>query len=103
MVKNCSTTFFVWGLHTPVKKEVVEFRHAYAKNKFIMSYHTSSDVKKQDALQALYNHGFKWVVVHKGKIVFKIFYEYQALNYKRLMNLWGAKVVPVNDSILEFF
>lgn len=90
------------GLHLPVKK-VVEFRHTYAKNKISMAYNIKSDVKKQDALQTLYNHVFKWVVVHKGKIVFKTFYEYQALNHKRLMNLWGAKAVPVNDSILEFF
>ncbi|EAZ5301233.1 hypothetical protein DWD79_17555 [Salmonella enterica] len=67
-----------------------------------MVYNIKSAVKKQDALQTLYNHGFKWGVVHKGKIVFKTFYEYQALNHKRLMNLWGAKVVPVNDYLLEF-
>ncbi|QCK20153.1 hypothetical protein FORC88_3003 [Salmonella enterica subsp. enterica serovar Typhimurium] len=57
----------------PVKIKVVEFRHAYAINKFIMSYHINSDVEKQDTLQTLCNHGFKWGVVHKGKIIFKTF------------------------------
>lgn len=67
-----------------------------------MAYHINSDVKKQYALQMLMNKGFKWVIVHNETIVHFCFYEYQALNHKRLMNLWGSKIMPVNDSILRF-
>ncbi|EHG2442577.1 hypothetical protein J4061_004463 [Salmonella enterica] len=68
-----------------------------------MAYHINNDVKKQDALQALYNHGFKWVVIHKGNIVHKTFYEYQAINHKRLMNLWGAVILSTtNPDILNY-
>lgn len=93
--------FFV-GLALACKKEVVEFRHTYAKNKIIMAYNIKSDVKKQDALQRLMNLGFRWVIVYRGVIVFKAFYEYQTINQKRLMNYYGAKVMPVNEGLLDY-
>ncbi|EEL0258260.1 hypothetical protein LWO97_004404 [Salmonella enterica subsp. enterica serovar Enteritidis] len=90
------------GLAHACKKEVVEFRHAYAKNKISMVYNIKSDVKKQDALQRLMNLGFRWVIVYRGVIVFKAFYEYQAINQKRLMSYHGAKVMPVNENLLDY-
>ncbi|WP_221019803.1 hypothetical protein [Klebsiella variicola] len=68
-----------------------------------MVYRINAAQKWQAALQSYLNKGARWVVVYKNKIVFHSPYEYQSLNHKRLLNLWGAKVLPVNDSILEFF
>lgn len=67
-----------------------------------MVYRINAAQKRQDALQAYLNKGARFVVVYKNNIIFHSQYEYQALTHKRLMGLWGAKVLPVNDSILEF-
>lgn len=48
------------------------------------------------------NLGFRWVIVYRGVIVFKAFYEYQAINQKHLMNYYGAKVMPVNEGLLDY-